>query len=146
MKKILPILSAASLLAGCATKGPVTQYAGDAATVAAAGTAGYVLSDKNAPVAAGSAVVALGVKRFMDSKADKQRVAELDEAYKRGMAQAAKATDQAIQNAQRDGFSEQASTAQAETQEVTRLPITAPARVINGVRINPSQEIITLPN
>lgn len=147
MKNLLAVLLSASLLTGCASQGPVTKYAGDAATVAGAGAVGYYASDKNVPVAAGSAVVALGVKRFMDSKAEKQRVAELDEAYKRGMAQAAKTADAAIQNAQKDGFPETSPTAQqAETQEVIRLPITAPARVINGVRINPSQEVITLPS
>jgi hypothetical protein len=149
MKSTIPsVLLLTVLLSGCATQSKTGQFVADAATVTGAGAVGYVASDGNAPIAAGSAVVALGVKKFMDSSRERARMAELDAAYKSGMAQAAKRADTAIQNAQKDGMPEQAALAAAPTQEETealRVPITAPERVINGVRINASQEIITLP-
>ena len=145
MKSVLAFAALASLLTSCASQSPVTRFAGDAATVTAAGAAGYQASDKNAAVAAGSAVAALGVKRFIESRSDKARIAELDEAYRRGMSQAAKTADMAIQNAQRDGFPEQPAQADLPPEEVLRLPITAPERVINGVRIKATQEVVTLP-
>lgn len=70
--------------------------------------------------------------------------ADADAAYKRGMAQSAKLAYDAIQNSQRNGIPEEQSAATPQHDEVLRLPITAPARVINGVRINPSQEILTI--
>lgn len=144
MKKLLPFfaLSAAVAGVGCSS----TQVARTAGDVGAAGI-GYVAGDQlsrdskqNKVIAFGSGAVALGLKRFVDNRSDKKRMEELDEAFKRGMAQDAKVSYLAIQNSQRLGSPENEA-ADAPLQ-LTAVPIAAPARTINGVRVNPTVETI----
>ena len=62
-------------------------------------------------------------------------------AYERGRAQNAQLTYDAIQNAQKNGRAPEARDAAADAVEI---PITAPERTINGVRINASTEFIRI--
>jgi hypothetical protein len=135
------VVTAAGL--GCSTQSQVSRTAGD---VGAAGL-GYVAGDQlskdskqNKTIAFGSGAVAVGLKRFVENRSDKKRMEELDEAFKRGMAQDAKMSYLAIQNSQRLGSSP-ADAADAPLQ-LTAIPISAPARTINGVRVNPTVETI----
>jgi hypothetical protein len=144
MKKLLPFfaLSAAVAGGGCAS----TQIARTSEDLVAA-SIGYVAGDQlskdskqNKVIAFGSGAVALGLKRFVDSRSDKKRMDELDQAFKRGMAQDAKVSYLAIQNSQRLGHS--ADEAAEAALPLTAIPIAAPARTINGVRVNPTVETI----
>lgn len=152
MRPTLPrafaLILAASLAfaSGCRTHSTAGRTITDAATIVAAGAAGYAASDKDPVVAAGSAVAALGVKRFMESKADKERMEELDQAYKRGLAQQAKVADAAIQKVQSTGRPEAALAETDEDKPVAQIPVTLPERVINGVRVNATQEMVPVTN
>ena len=141
---ILPLLITV-LCGGCATRSKVGQFTTDAAVTAGAAYAGYKLSDNNPAIGLASGLGALGIKRIFESKADKERQKELQEAFNRGRGQSAAESYAAIQNTQRDGFSESEYAPQENTTDNTlTVPIVAPERVINGVRVRETQEFITL--
>lgn len=126
---------------GCATQSQTGRFAGDVVASGAGFVAGDQLSGGNKAVAFGSGAVALGLKRLVENANDKKRMAELDAAYQRGMAQEAKLSYLAIQNSQRLGTPEPAAMNEAAA-TLTAIPISAPARTINGVKINPTVESV----
>jgi hypothetical protein len=137
------LLAAAVILTGpaCTTQSQVGRYVGDVGAVGVGYVAGDQLSNGNKAVAFGSGAVALGLKRFVENKSDQKRMSDLDEAFKRGMAQDAKLSYLAIQNSQKLGTKEEDAATDNQLQ-LSAIPISAPARTINGVRINPTVETI----
>jgi hypothetical protein len=144
MKSFGPIASlslAVFAAGGCATQSQTGRFAGDVVASGAGFVGGDQLSGGNKAVAFGSGAVALGLKRLVENANDKKRMAELDAAYQRGMAQEAKLSYLAIQNSQRLGTPEPAAMNEAAA-TLTAIPISAPARTINGVKINPTVESV----
>jgi hypothetical protein len=141
--KFVIILSAlTALFSGCTTGGTVARVGTD---VVAAG-AGTVIADKlsngNPYWTAAGAVAGLALAEGGQALVRNQQQKDLALAYERGKAQNAELAYDAIQNAQKDGRTALIP-ADADSIEV---PITAPARQINGVKINPTAEYIKINN
>jgi hypothetical protein len=144
MKALIFTLSFLLLLpavSSCSSRKPVSSFAGDAAVVGGATALGWELSGKKPGVAIASGVVALGVKTLADHAADKQLQQAENEAYLRGVAQNAKQTYDAIQNSQKTSLDTTTTTEENAPKKIA-VPITAPERTINGVKVNVSQEVI----
>jgi hypothetical protein len=135
-----PFLLLTMLLAGCASN----RTARLGTDVLAAGAAG-VLADRasggNPYLTLAGGVAALGAAEWARGVAEADEQQRLALAYERGRAQNAQLTYDAIQNAQRNGRPPDAATEQDDGMEI---PITAPERTINGVRINASTEFIRI--
>jgi hypothetical protein len=145
MKKLLLPLLIIALASGCSTRSNVGRYTTDAAVTAGAAYAGYKLSNNNPAIGLAAGLGALGIKRIMENKADEEQRKELEAAFNRGRGQAAAEGYAAIQNTQRDGFSESLySESRESAPDTLTVPIVAPERVINGVRVRETQEFITL--
>ena len=134
------ILATVVPLAGCAS----TQTARLGTDVLAAG-AGGVIADKisggNPYWTLAGGVAGLGAAEWARSASNSEDQKQLALAYERGRAQDAQVTYDAIQNVQKHGRSPGASGGSGKYVEI---PITAPARTINGVKIDPSTEYIRI--
>lgn len=134
------ILLTSVLLTGCAS----TQTARLGTDVLAAGAGSVVadrISDGNPYWTLAGGLAALGGAEWARGASNADERQRLALAYERGRAQNAQITYDAIQNAQRNGRAPDASGAADDSLEV---PITAPERTINGVRINASTEYIRI--
>lgn len=130
---------AAALLSGCAS----SQTARLGTDVLAAGAGGVIadkLSGGNPYWTLGGGVAALGVTEWARSASNADQQKELALAYERGMAQNAQATYDAIQNAQKNGR----AAGTLDRGQYLEVPITAPERVINGVKVNASTEYVRI--
>ena len=139
MRPNLIILAVVSLT-GCAS----TRTARLGTDVLAAGAAGVVadrLSGGNPYWTLASGLAALGGAEWARGASNADEGQRLALAYERGRAQNAQLTYDAIQNAQRNGRAPEARDADGDGLEI---PITAPERTINGVRINASTEYIRI--
>ncbi len=125
-------------LTGCAS-----QQVGRIGTDVLAAGAGGMIADKisggNPYWTLGGGVVALGAAEWAHSASDAGAQKQLALAYERGKAQNAEATYDAIQNVQKTGRHPEATSA-----DYRDIPIVAPARTINGVKIEPSTEYIRI--
>ena len=129
---------ASALLGGCAT----TQTARVGADVLAAGAGGLIadkISNGNPYWTLGGGVAALGAAEWAHSAMASDGQKQLALAYERGQAQNAQATYDAIQNAQKNGRSPGTG---GDAGHYLEIPITAPERTINGVKIEASTEYI----
>ncbi|HWA09506.1 MAG TPA: hypothetical protein VG838_08665 [Opitutaceae bacterium] len=133
---ILILTAGVALLAGCAS----TKTAEIGTDLLAAG-AGGVIADKtshgNPYWTLAGGVAGLGAAEWARSTSNSDQQKQLGLAYDRGKAQNAQLTYDAIQNAQKDGRN-----ASASGDDYLEIPITAPVRTINGVKINASNEFI----
>lgn len=133
------VLAAVLPLAGCAS-----QTARIGTDVLAAG-AGGVIADKisggNPYWTLAGGVAALGAAEWAHSASNSDQQKQLALAYERGRAQDAQVTYDAIQNAQKHGRSAGKG---GDPGQYVEIPITAPARTINGVKIDPSTEYIRI--
>jgi len=139
MQPRLPLLAvAAALLAGCAS----TETARIGTDVLAAGAGGLIankISGGNPYWTLAGGVAALGAAEWAHGAASSDEQKQLALAYDRGKAQNAQATYDAIQNVQKSGRRPRASgTAYVD------IPIVAPKRTINGVKIDASTEYIRI--
>ena len=134
--KILILTAGVALLAGCAS----TKTAEIGTDLLAAG-AGGVIADKishgNPYWTLAGGVLGLGAAEWARSASNSDQQKQFAMAYDRGKAQNAQLTYDAIQNAQKNGRS-----ASAGSDNYLEIPITAPMRTINGVKINASTEFI----
>jgi hypothetical protein len=139
MHRKLPLLAAAAaLLAGCAS----TQTARIGTDVLAAGAGGLIadkISGGNPYWTLAGGVAALGAAEWAHSAVSSDDQKQLALAYDRGKAQNAQTTYDAIQNVQKNGRKPGASSA-----DYLEIPIVAPARTINGVKIDASTEYIRI--
>lgn len=134
------ILLVSVLLTGCAS----TQTARLGTDVLAAGAVGVVadrLSGGNPYWTLAGGLAALGGAEWARGASNADEGQRLALAYERGRAQNAQLTYDAIQNAQKNGRAPDAADNADDSMEI---PITAPERTINGVRINASTEFIRI--
>ena len=135
----LPLIAAAAVfLAGCAT----SQTARIGTDVLAAGAGGIIadkLSNGNPYWTLAGGVAALGAAEWAHSAASSDDQKQLALAYERGQAQNAQTTYDAIQNVQKSGRRPSVTNA-----DYVEIPIVAPARTINGVKIDASTEYIRI--
>jgi hypothetical protein len=134
------LLLASTLLTGCAS----TQTARIGTDVLAAGAGGLIadkISKGNPYWTLAGGVAALGAAEWAHSASasDDQKLLAL--AYERGQAQNAQTTYDAIQNVQKNGRSPGTGN---EAGHYLEIPITAPERTINGVKIDASTEYIRI--
>jgi hypothetical protein len=139
MQPRFPILAAAAvLLAGCAS----TQTARIGTDVLAAGAGGLIadkISGGNPYWTLAGGVAALGAAEWAHSAVSSDDQKQLALAYERGKAQNAQTTYDAIQNVQKSGRRPSATNA-----DYVEIPIVAPARTVNGVKIDASTEYIRI--
>lgn len=134
------LVLASALLAGCAS----TQTARVGTDVLVAGAGGLIadkISGGNPYWTLAGGVAALGASEWAHRASDANEQKQLALAYERGRAQDAQVTYDAIQNAQKNGRSPGSS---GESGRPVEIPISAPARTINGVKIDPSTEYIRI--
>jgi hypothetical protein len=136
--KLPPLLLASALLAGCAST-PTARIGTDALAAGAGGLIADRISKGNPYWTLGGGVAALGAAEWARSASSSDERKELALAFDRGRAQNAQSTYDAIQNAQRNGRSPGAG---GEVGRYLEIPITAPERMINGVKIEASTEYI----
>ena len=134
------ILLATVLLTGCAST-RTARLGTDALAAGAGGVVADKLSGGNPYWTLAGGLAALGGAEWARSASNADEQERLALAYERGRAQNAQLTYDAIQNAQKSGRA-------PETRDVAdtalEIPITAPERTINGVRINGSTEFIRI--
>jgi hypothetical protein len=139
MQPKFPLLAAAAvLLVGCAS----TQTARIGTDVLAAGAGGLIadkLSGGNPYWTLAGGVAALGAAEWAHSAVSSDDQKQLALAYERGKAQNAQTTYDAIQNVQKSGRRPSATNA-----DYVEVPIVAPARTVNGVKIDASTEYIRI--
>lgn len=136
--RILLLVALTAIWAGC-TSGPTARVGTDVFAAGAGGVVANTLSHGNPYWTLAGGVAALGATEWARSAAGADEQQRLALAYERGKAQNAQLTYDAIQNAQRNG---RGSAAPAD--EALEIPITAPERTINGVKINASTEFIRI--
>ena len=133
-------LFASAILAGCAS----TQTARIGTDVLAAGAGGLIadkISKGNPYWTLAGGVAALGAAEWAHSATASDEQKQLALSYDRGRAQNAQTTYDAIQNAQKKGRSPETG---GEAGHYLEIPITAPERTINGVKIDASTEYIRI--
>jgi hypothetical protein len=138
--KFPAFLFASVLLSGCAS----TQTARIGTDALAAGAGGLIadkISKGNPYWTLAGGVGALGAAEWAHTVSSSAEGTQLALAYDRGRAQNAQATYEAIQNAQKNGRS---SGSAAEAAHYVEIPITAPERTINGVKIDATTEYIRI--
>ncbi|OAM91919.1 hypothetical protein AW736_26425 [Termitidicoccus mucosus] len=135
---LIPALLAAAL-AGCQSS-QVNRLVNTTFAGAAGGLTANQLSNGNPYWTLAGGVTAIGISEYARTQDEKRKQEELALAYEQGRAQNAHVTYAAIQNAQQNGFEAGART-QPEDNSI-EIPFAAPARVINGVKINPTTEYI----
>jgi hypothetical protein len=137
MRPEIPILIVGcALLAGCATS-KTAEIGTDVLAAGAGGVIADQISHGNPYWTLAGGVVGLGAAEWAHSAYTSDQQKQLALAYDRGKAQNAQITYDAIQNAQKNGRSPATA-----GENYLEIPITAPARTINGVKINPSTEYI----
>lgn len=124
-------------LAGCASQ--AARLGTDALAAGAGGVIANKISGGNPYWTLAGGVAALGATEWARSASNAEDQKQLALAYERGRAQGAQATYDAIQNVQKHGRD---LARDADTSVL--VPITAPARTINGVKIDPSTEYIRI--
>ena len=134
------ILLATVLLTGCAST-RTARLGTDALAAGAGGVVAGKLSGGNPYWTLAGGLAGLGATEWARSASNADEQERLALAYERGRAQNAQLTYDAIQNAQKNGRAPEARDAAADAVEI---PITAPERTINGVRINASTEFIRI--
>jgi len=137
--KLATLMAAASLLSGCASS-QTARLGTDVLSAGAGGVIADKLSGGNPYWTLGGGVAALGATEWARSASNSDQQKELALAYERGMAQNAQATYDAIQNSQKNGRTVGA----LDKGQYLEVPITAPERVINGVKINASTEYVRI--
>ena len=139
MQPKLPLLAAATvLLAGCASSG-TARIGTDVLAAGAGGVIADKLSNGNPYWTLAGGVAALGAAEWAHSATSSDDQKQLALAYDRGKAQNAQTTYDAIQNVQKSGRRPSVTNA-----DYVEIPIVAPARTINGVKIDASTEYIRI--
>ena len=128
-----------AILPGCAS-GPTARVGADVLAAGAGGIVSNTLSHGNPYWTLAGGVAALGAAEWARSATSVEEQQRLALAYERGKAQNAQLTYDAIQNAQRNGR----GSAAPVDEKALEIPITAPERTINGVKINASTEFIRI--
>lgn len=137
-RRVLFLTALTVLASGCAS-GPTARVGADVLAAGAGGVVANSLSHGNPYWTLAGGVAALGAAEWARNAASAEEQQRLALAYERGKAQSAQLTYDAIQNAQRNGR----GPAEA-TNDALEIPITAPERTINGVKINASTEFIRI--
>ncbi len=135
---ILLLLGVSLLSAGCASSG-AARLGTDVVAAGAGGVVADKLSNGNPYWTLGGGVAALGLAEWARTATESDKAKELALAFERGKAQNAQSTYDAIQNAQKQGRKESAANLR-----YMEIPITAPERTINGVRISASTEYVRI--
>lgn len=135
---MFPLFALTAILSGCGAV-PTARMGADVLAAGAGGMVSHSLSHGNPYWTVAGGVAALGAAEWARAAASAGEQERLALAYERGRAQNAQLTYDAIQNAQRNGR------ADAEpANNALEIPITAPERTINGVKINASTEFIRI--
>lgn len=135
-KCLLP--AAALLLAGCASS-TTARIGTDVLAAGAGGVIADKISGGNPYWTLAGGVAALGAAEWAHSAVSSNDQKQLALAYDRGRTQNAEATYDAIQNVQKSGRRPEAGVA-----NYIEVPIVAPARTINGLKIDASTEYVRI--
>lgn len=141
--KFLRLLPAVALifLTGCISRPGAANTAKTGLAAAAGAAAGYALSDGELGATLGGAAAAGAAQAYANNISDKKQRADVARAYAAGEAKATRDLYEAIQRNQSvDTVDESAD----EDTNAVYLPIAAPPRIVNGVRVEGSIEYIRI--
>jgi hypothetical protein len=137
MWRNFPLLALSGLLVGGCASTKTAEIGTDVLAAGAGGVIADQISHGNPYWTLAGGVLGLGAAEWAHSAVTNDQQKQLALAFDRGKAQNAQLTYDAIQNAQKTGRA-----AGAAPDNSVEIPITAPVRTINGVKINASTEYI----